>query len=106
MALQVTDTTDKTGKREVKCAVKCSDGFVATDKNTCEKVEVEGESVTLAGTAKPRDSDSVPCADKVWALPGKGGCKCAAEKPEGADECGEFAFAASPLAQLARRHLC
>ncbi|KAF8153568.1 hypothetical protein K438DRAFT_2026689 [Mycena galopus ATCC 62051] len=81
------DTTDSSGKREVKCNVKCSDGFVATDKNTCEKVEVEGETVTYAGTAKPRDSESVPCLDKVWALPGKGGCKCTAETPEGAEEC-------------------
>ncbi|KAF8153566.1 hypothetical protein K438DRAFT_1987531 [Mycena galopus ATCC 62051] len=81
------DTTDSSGKREVKCNVKCSEGFVATDKNTCEKVEMEGETVTYAGTANPRDDSSEACTEKVWALPGKGGCKCAAEKPEGAEEC-------------------
>ncbi|KAJ7473350.1 hypothetical protein FB451DRAFT_1367341 [Mycena latifolia] len=71
--MMCSDNTDATGKREVKCAVKCSDGFTAKDKNTCEKVEVEGDSVTMAGTAKPRDSEEVSCSDKVFRLPGKGG---------------------------------
>ncbi|KAJ7473327.1 hypothetical protein FB451DRAFT_1249008 [Mycena latifolia] len=85
--MMCSDNTDTTGKREVKCAVKCSDGFTAKDKNTCEKVEVEGDSVTMAGTAKPRDSEEVSCSDKVFRLPGKGGCKCAPNAPTGATEC-------------------
>ncbi|KAJ7910424.1 hypothetical protein B0H13DRAFT_2329407 [Mycena leptocephala] len=85
--MMCSDTTDLKGTREVKCAVKCSDGFTAKDKDTCEKVEVEGDSVTMAGTAKPRDSEEVACSEKVFRLPGQGGCKCAPALPTGATEC-------------------
>ncbi|KAJ7110790.1 hypothetical protein C8R43DRAFT_1159892 [Mycena crocata] len=85
--MMCSDTTDLGGKREVKCAVQCTGSFTSKDKNTCEVVEVEGDSVTLAGTATPRESSETSCKDKVFSLPGKGGCKCAASPPAGATEC-------------------
>ncbi|KAJ7084606.1 hypothetical protein B0H15DRAFT_848317 [Mycena belliarum] len=85
--MMCSDTTDNSGKRAVNCAIKCSDGYMAKDPNTSEKVEVEGESVTMAGASKPRDSDEVPCTEKVFGLQGKGGCKCASTAPAGATEC-------------------
>ncbi|KAJ7908396.1 hypothetical protein B0H13DRAFT_1878750 [Mycena leptocephala] len=75
------------GHREVKCQVNCSEGFTATDQTTCEVVEVEGETVTMAGTTTPRDDFESPCTGKVIALPGKRGCLCATEVPVGAEEC-------------------
>jgi hypothetical protein len=84
------DTTDLQGKREVKCAVQCTGAFTAKDTNTCELVEVEGDTMTMAGSAKPRDSDEVSCTDKVFKLAGKGGCKCSSAAPTGATECREW----------------
>ncbi|KAJ7084604.1 hypothetical protein B0H15DRAFT_848291 [Mycena belliarum] len=85
--MMCSDSTDGSGKREVKCAVKCSDGFTAKDQYTCERVEEEGDTVTMAGTSKPRDSEEVSCAEKLFKLSGKGGCKCATTVPAGATEC-------------------
>ncbi|KAJ7633380.1 hypothetical protein DFH06DRAFT_1222699 [Mycena polygramma] len=80
------DTTDMGGNRDVTCAVKCTDTFVATDKKTCGPREVEGDTVTMAGTASPNGGE-VSCTSKVYKLPGKGGCKCDTAKPDGATEC-------------------
>ncbi|KAJ7185032.1 hypothetical protein C8R46DRAFT_1300836 [Mycena filopes] len=81
-----TDTTSSSGVREVKCAVKCTaPQYVANTQNKCE--EAEAESSTLAGTATPRDSFETSCTDKIYKLPGKGGCKCAATPPVGGQEC-------------------
>ncbi|KAJ7503456.1 hypothetical protein B0H11DRAFT_1985617 [Mycena galericulata] len=80
------DTTDLGGNREVKCAVKCSDKFTAKDKNTCEPSEVEGDTVTMAGTASPNSGEAA-CASKVYSLSGKGGCKCDTSAPQGGTEC-------------------
>ncbi|KAJ7616755.1 hypothetical protein DFH06DRAFT_1306947 [Mycena polygramma] len=80
------DTTDAGGNRDVTCAVKCTDEFFATDPKTCDPREVEGDSVTMAGTASPNGGE-VACTSKVYKLPGKGGCKCDASKPDGATEC-------------------
>ncbi|KAJ7110792.1 hypothetical protein C8R43DRAFT_962145 [Mycena crocata] len=85
--MMCSDTTDLSGKREVKCAVQCTGSFTPKDAHTCEVVVVEGDSVTLAGTTTPRESLETSCKDKVFSLPGKGGCKCAASPPAGATEC-------------------
>ncbi|KAJ7923093.1 hypothetical protein B0H13DRAFT_1865192 [Mycena leptocephala] len=85
--MMCSDTTDSSGHREVKCRVNCSEGFTATEQTTCEVVEVEGETVTMAGTTTPRDDFESRCTDKVIALPGKRGCLCATEVPAGAEEC-------------------
>ncbi|KAJ7503459.1 hypothetical protein B0H11DRAFT_1906503 [Mycena galericulata] len=84
--MMCSDTTDLRGNREVKCAVKCSDEFTPKDKNTCELREVEGNTVTMAGTASPRAGEAA-CTSKVYSLPGKGGCQCDTSAPQGGTEC-------------------
>ncbi|KAJ7726742.1 hypothetical protein B0H16DRAFT_1894661 [Mycena metata] len=84
--MKCTDTTSSSGVREVKCAVQCTaPAFVANAQNKCE--EAEAETSTLAGTNTPRDSFETPCTEKVYKLPGKAGCKCAASPPTGGQEC-------------------
>ncbi|KAJ7027802.1 hypothetical protein C8F04DRAFT_1266588 [Mycena alexandri] len=84
--MSCTDTTHSNGTREVKCAVQCTaPAFVANAENKCE--EAEAESSTIAGTGTPRDSFETRCTEKVFRLPGKAGCKCAASPPEGGQEC-------------------
>ncbi|KAJ7028739.1 hypothetical protein C8F04DRAFT_1118538 [Mycena alexandri] len=85
--MMCSDTTDATGRREVKCAPQCTEGYIIKDKNTCEMAEVEAESITLAGTGTPRDAFETRCTQKVFKLPGQRGCQCAASPPEGAQEC-------------------
>ncbi|KAJ7505720.1 hypothetical protein B0H11DRAFT_2186428 [Mycena galericulata] len=84
--MMCSDTTDLQGNREVKCAVRCSDEFIPKDKNTCEPREVEGDTVTMAGTASPNSGEAA-CASKVFKLSGKGGCKCDTSAPQGGTEC-------------------
>ncbi|KAJ6451668.1 hypothetical protein C8R47DRAFT_300553 [Mycena vitilis] len=81
------DTTDMGGNRDVSCAVRCTDTFVATDPTTCGPREVEGDSVTMAGTATPNSASEVACTNRVYKLPGIGGCKCDTTTPTGATEC-------------------
>ncbi|KAJ7715813.1 hypothetical protein B0H16DRAFT_1477118 [Mycena metata] len=84
--MKCTDTTSSSGVREIKCAVQCTaPAFVANAQNKCE--EAESETSTLAGTNTPRDSFETPCTEKVYKLPGKAGCKCAASPPTGGQEC-------------------
>ncbi|KAJ7663658.1 hypothetical protein B0H17DRAFT_1184831 [Mycena rosella] len=83
--MMCSDTTDSTGSREVKCAVKCPPGFVL--KNGLCIIPTDGPSVTIAGTRIPRDDDLMPCGGKIFRLPGKGGCVCAATTPPGAEKC-------------------
>ncbi|KAJ7185034.1 hypothetical protein C8R46DRAFT_1065762 [Mycena filopes] len=85
-------TNGKVGCKDVgtasQCSVHCDSGYMpSTDEKECVKGQVEAESVTLAGTATPRDSFETSCTQKVFKLPGQLGCQCAMATPDGGQEC-------------------